>query len=394
MDETGFTLETGENIIGVGMLLTEAPIENDLTSEAMMELKKEIKASDETDERDHRTIENGFFHASEDSKNAHSYICTSIRKHINGNFNFFYLKPSDDDTRKKEELNRLILGLATMPHDQRREDFELTYENRNKFGINAAKSWLKDHQNKQFLRMIQDGFPTSFPNIKLVEGDKSIPGLQVVDFILWAINRRIKNSGNPLDENWFEKPALDDWYNRLEIELMDTSAVNGNYMVEGTIAIGDPLDFNYIFYPKVSAMKIDPIYAYLNIERYLRYFDRKGLPKHASNHSKPLKVLIKRLDGKIIGKKILREVCTLFLKLFDTIPIYGDLKETDVDEWAILIALKNLAMFWLNTRSADSVWQINHILHWRKDYFIDKPEIFRRYPFSCYDAGLFVEKGV
>ena len=72
--------ETSSNgLIGAGALLTIEPIQDSIINEAIAELDKfhkKHKYEDENVKRmDAQTLERGYFHASEDSKNSHSIIC-------------------------------------------------------------------------------------------------------------------------------------------------------------------------------------------------------------------------------------------------------------------------------------------------------------------------------
>lgn len=75
-------------LIGYGMLLVEQPISDKVIQWALDELKKEIEDGKIDDPRDHNTVKNGHFHATDDSPAGRGHICQSINNNINGNFNF------------------------------------------------------------------------------------------------------------------------------------------------------------------------------------------------------------------------------------------------------------------------------------------------------------------
>ena len=52
-------------------------------------------------------------------------------------------------------------------------------------------------------------YKTYFPKINIVLAGKSHPGLQVVDFMLWAINRSKKT---PPNEIWMKRLAFKTWH--------------------------------------------------------------------------------------------------------------------------------------------------------------------------------------
>ncbi len=65
--------------IGVGMLLSDSDISAALITNAMNALREDPDRFEGRSKTiDDRTIERGYFHASEDSKNAHSHLCNQI----------------------------------------------------------------------------------------------------------------------------------------------------------------------------------------------------------------------------------------------------------------------------------------------------------------------------
>ena len=84
-DETRFEYSQNKNAYGYGVLITRYPVEQtDLIAEALKNLGLDPEPKYET--KDAETLKNKYFHASEDSPNAKSYLCTSIKKYIQGRF--------------------------------------------------------------------------------------------------------------------------------------------------------------------------------------------------------------------------------------------------------------------------------------------------------------------
>jgi hypothetical protein len=102
-DETKFELDNHDgqpiNIYGYGVLITKYRVEEtDVIIEALNQLRLDPDIHKEQfREADSKTLSRSFFHACEDSKNAHSHLCTSIRKYIQGKFRYDY-----DDIRSVE----------------------------------------------------------------------------------------------------------------------------------------------------------------------------------------------------------------------------------------------------------------------------------------------------
>jgi len=80
-DEAAFLSGT-EEILGTGILISETPIDQTVVTTAMKLL---FDDPDFDKKMDQRTIDNGYFHASEDSKNGHSHFCRGIVGNISSN---------------------------------------------------------------------------------------------------------------------------------------------------------------------------------------------------------------------------------------------------------------------------------------------------------------------
>lgn len=101
-DETIFTIEPNSNLraLGCGILISRTEITPEVIREAIHNLSID---PDFDEKKDTRTLERKYFHASDDSKNAHSHLCNSINKHIKSVFDFTYY-----DNSTENQLNNLI----------------------------------------------------------------------------------------------------------------------------------------------------------------------------------------------------------------------------------------------------------------------------------------------
>ena len=88
-DET--TFDDGR-AFGYGGLLTDQPIEASVIEAALACLRSDL---DFDDQYDQRTLDRGWFHASEDSRNAHSHLRTQIGSSIHGQFIHTLTRHSD-----------------------------------------------------------------------------------------------------------------------------------------------------------------------------------------------------------------------------------------------------------------------------------------------------------
>jgi len=368
-DETEFKLNEDDEkgIIGTGLLLTESPINFNVIDIALKNLKKEIGIMEEPDTRDLRTDKRGYFHASDDSKNAHSYLCESIRDNVVGNFYYSYFDSSNDDKdRSMEHLMRLTLKLASM-FILNRDEIIFNYEGRGSFKIDSAKLWLEDFYNGLENHVIKDKFPTTFPKINIIEGNKSTEGIQVTDFILWAFNRKTMDS------------KKSEWVKRLEIDLMlsyeDDVSLQG-----GTYSLSKGLKLPPIRYPTLSFKPIDPKEAYRITEWFLINLAHKGLPSYATNHEQTLFKIVKSLNDINIGPEMIRNVSSLFLRLFDTIPIYKDINGTDEEKWSKILTARNCSILALKKGQIHSIRYCQAIARWRREKIIENPDFFVKNP--------------
>src|SRR5690606_14662132 len=74
--------------------------------------------------QDQRTINRGYFHATDDSKNAHSQLCKAIKENVRGilDFSFFNNIDADALSKNKEAILTRCLNYSSI------EFFEFTKE--------------------------------------------------------------------------------------------------------------------------------------------------------------------------------------------------------------------------------------------------------------------------
>ena len=118
-------VEGSEAIFSAGMLLTTSEVVQSQINEALGKLKND---SDFDDDLDTNTLDRGYFHASFDSKNAHSYICrvaSSVNPALLEVFRFDrtsegYRQRSDETARTRHVnfVNLLICRSSTSRIDK------------------------------------------------------------------------------------------------------------------------------------------------------------------------------------------------------------------------------------------------------------------------------------
>lgn len=177
----------------VAALSVEQPIPASLADEALACLAGDPDAIQ--NQHDIRTLDRGYFHASLDSRNAHSHLCTAIRNsRMNAKFRAFlwYFDREGGSSRNGSRLHRLgVLGSAVATLDLDYDAAHLIVAKREgSFDQEDANQWPAYCEDNLVTEAIRHGCrPVNrIPVVELVEA--STPGIQVCDFILWAAQRR------------------------------------------------------------------------------------------------------------------------------------------------------------------------------------------------------------
>lgn len=359
-DETEFKKSDSDidTIVGTGVLITKERISESLILECLQNLKndKDINSIDQ------KTLKNGFFHASQDSKNAHSHLCVGINKNISACFIYsYYNQKCSIETNINlsiEDLNRQTLTLSALELFRNKIDkVVLTIENRSGFSEAAAKEWLKRLYN-QLLKLTynQPTFITYYPRFEIVISSKKEPGLQITDFILWALNRN--NTQKP-DAKWAKRLNFKTYmYHSIE----DSPESGGTYFLN-SFSFGDEM-INYP-YPLEKIESDEEFYdIYITIEYVIRQLCEVKLPTHVEHFFCDLQILKAIFDKKQhFETEDLQLLCSTFIKLFDTLPIYHEIEEEK--DWKKLLKAKKLAGQLLHQSSIWFNMCIGSVLRWR-----------------------------
>lgn len=219
------TANTKQDLAGYGCLFIDESTADKVIKEAMKDLKKDP----DKNAQDEITLERGYFHACEDSKNAHSHICTNINKYVKGYFTSFLHKNSES-TLELEELYSLAKDSIGLNLFYIRNEISVSFEGRNKDSEKKFIDWYEDLKNKIFPNLYENPYiETCFPPISFVIHDKHSTAGQICDFILWAALRHY-DKNDPI------------WWDRLNGILHMKMASNGKG--EPTNLISYDLDFD------------------------------------------------------------------------------------------------------------------------------------------------------
>ncbi|MDI3286160.1 hypothetical protein [Polyangium sp. 15x6] len=220
----------------LGALITEQPIEQGLIDGALGQLKADPDSVGNT--QDEATLGRGYFHASEDSKNAHSWICRAIVDapvHAKFSATRWFFDRHDSNEYDGAKLHRLTALLSVMTALQ--DDFETIHvfvaSREGSFEQTHMVQW-PDYCLKMQLGALVDMpiLPTRFPRIDAQLVSPNHPGIQACDFILWAVQRSKPVRLSPTGKS--------DWLKRLGLQLWaDGGAENSaQQALEGILGKG------------------------------------------------------------------------------------------------------------------------------------------------------------
>jgi hypothetical protein len=183
VDETSYSenINHGRDFVGIGVLLAEDDaIPAQIISDALTALRNDPDRNDpSTRDRDFRTLERGYFHASEDSKNAHSWLCREITAKLTGEYKYIY-QPGIAAKASYDGVFELV-GIALADTNSQ---VVLKIERRS--GMSKLRATeLVEH----VFRGIEWGsyewfmIPSYFRPFDVIICDKGEPGIQITDFL-------------------------------------------------------------------------------------------------------------------------------------------------------------------------------------------------------------------
>jgi len=374
-DEATFKAAAGQTH-AVGALLTDAPVTQELVDSAL----DRLRSVGSSDSRDIATLERGYFHASEDSKNAHSVLCTEINNRIEGEF--FY-----DGTRNEpsvlvrharvpdEEAHLSVMFQGALIHlTQHARALTLTIEGRAGFNERTATrvvEALYDGMEAQLWK--QPNIPCMFPMYSLAVRGKDDPGLQVVDFLLWATNRTNQD------------PPRTDWYDRIEKLLSDRVSFEGSPEMSGGFILKRMVRKQLVKYPDEAlpvqdvANQDEILEAVCLIERTAREVAKLDLPSHVGHYKDEVRSTFVQLDQDAASLSVdsFRRLASHYVRLFDTLPIFSSEDASDPDGWRRALLARRLASALL-ARNPWTLRQIDTFILFRREHFQSNPDWFGR----------------
>lgn len=315
LDETEF----GEGAFsGYASLITEERIGQEVIDDALENLLIDTdrflppqKAMDD------RTLERGYFHAADDSKNAHSHLCNAINNHVTGNFKSHVFHARKNSFSGIEEIYDLASKLAVVGLFSKARELTFIFEGRQGISVQTLfEKWWPD----LWKGLSQNCFSAPFivkyyPDVNFEISDKSNPGSQVVDFMLWSSQRAAYAN----DPKWFER--LNGW------AKSSTTTIDGGWDGHSITRL-IPENLNLKRYDVEDCLRETPLLG-LDNDLYTILINVQKVINRS--HSSPNKVYINHFYSDVEflvrnrlakqGPDFVIRMADCFIKLFDNISL-------------------------------------------------------------------------
>lgn len=368
VDESGdpaLSARSGESrYFSLGALTVQTPITEEPINRALDKLHEDPDAQANT--CDQKSLQRGYFHASFDSKNAHSHICKEIAELCPADFQF---QRFDKTKVSQGRLFRstsasfhkdMVNLVATKVSGKRIQRVNFCVAERQTFPQGVADYW-----KEQFLERLTVStaelpqVPCYFPklHVRTVPGDH--PGIQAADFLLWAVSRKY---GNRYDRVW---------YDRVGLKVESTSSESHGPFYEANLQLNNPISespasslvpLEYIKAPKNNPSKEELIRYFQWAKDKIQELAQKGLPTHASHLTDEVNEVANLLGYFTILPTTIKHVTSLALRLADTVPLYEPTNKQEVHfsidakKWLGLVYLGQ-EMNWVEI---STLWQREH----------------------------------
>jgi len=372
-DEAVFDSSKGRSF-GFGALLTDEHITREVIDCALRELSRHKTG----DPRDERTLRRGYFHASEDSKNAHSVLCTEINRSVSGEFKYQRTRdgesllirhenaPSEDD-----HLSSMLSGVL-VALSYRSRQLSIHVEQRSQVSESSIRDTLDRLYGYMEVSVAENsGIPCLFPQCSLSISDKREPGLQVVDFLIWATNRTQQN------------PPKSVWFDRIEKRMSVDAEIQNSPESIGGFTLKAPLRTVPIDYPdevfpvRGPESSDDFLNAACLMERIVRQATREPFPDHVRHLEESAKRSVARADaaGSRLSREIVQGLASAYVRLFDTLPIYSGIDRLDTPAWRNLLLTRKVASSFLS-RGLSGVRNSDQFILFREQNLASSPDWF------------------
>jgi hypothetical protein len=268
-----------------------------------------------------------------------------------------------DNDKSAEKFYREAFRLAAVEIFSSAPTVRLIVEQRNGVSEAVLSTILKDlHLDLESTVLDLPILPLFCPKILLTISDKSEPGLQVVDFLLWACARALSRAK---DRRWLERLNA-----AIRVEMSDEGKPVSDGLLHlnwSTVPEGNP------YPPEIeqdrAAAPDDYRRDWSLIERTIRTVaSGDSLPIYLDHLAADLALASSALasrDLKAVADGV-RQIASAFLRLFDTMPVYGGVPNGDLVRWRELLSARRLAASMLDGRHLRSVRLRGEIIKLRR----------------------------
>lgn len=372
LDET--TFGNGDKYSGYASFIVKEKVPKQTIVEALINLKKDPdRHKKKFRDQDERTLERKFFHAADDSQNAHSHFCDSINKNIKGEFHSQFFHKRKSAFKSPKEAYDLASKLSILSVFSESPEVTFIFEERN----DLTESYLKDWWENLWEDIFKDEFShpyirTYYPMLKLEIVNKSEPGLQVVDFILWSSTRQTLQLKCP----WMKRIK----YSYKTETKPDDLAWGGHSLVLGDMEMENKANYDISDY-KYNDEK-------LNSKEYLLHYI-VSVQKVINTVSKDVDINnvrhfweeVEYLEANkiaISNTTHIEKMAICFLKLFDNISLINS--NTPTDEKAFWIHCRKCFSYALNTNMVSGRRHSILLSNIRNNIIEREPEMLEQYP--------------
>lgn len=343
-------------LIGAAVLVTPESVPQAVVDVALASLEQDPdRFWPNRKQKDDRVLARRSFHASDDSANAHSHFARSIRDRIKGVLSYFVYDPdrfqAERPLQSERELQNSALSLSAHWPMNSAKSIDLSVEARDEQG-DLGDRWVERIYSIRE-RSIYDtpGIPVCFPHLTVsAKTKKSVcPGLQVVDFLLWALNRRYQRKDDP----WVIRAGLETDHLFQEA----SGPLEGGTFSVGRLFVRLPL----VKYPEASLPVPDQINhaqvcdALLILEHSVRQVivDVPETVQHLLPFPRDIGAQL-TLEPESSDEHILELLASAYLRIFDTMPLYAGLSHEDITTWRRLLSARRIASLVLRKDSWES----------------------------------------
>ena len=319
--------------------------------------------------QDDRTLARKYFHACDDSQNGHSHLCTAISDNVSGVFNSNFFDTSKGRIRSSNSAYDLSAKLSAVNDLQDSHEVTFIFENRNDLNLYSLNNWWKKFQ----LELLKSQYKLPFlrcyfPDVKFEISNKSEPGLQIVDFILWASSRVYSKPKC----KWFNnvtqgrradlKDVSDEWLGHSlyigDVDEEECFYALTDYAPDDTSLNSSDLFPEYILHVQQVINKVKNDISKINVSHFwdeVLFLNQSSLTPGNAEHIKKM------------------AVC--YLKLFDNIGIVN--KNTTQDEKRFLLFCRNLMASTMHMDELQNVRIAQHLSKARNALIEKYPEKLR-----------------